>query len=219
KGGGFAFDNELSHHQVYLDSFKIASRPITCAEYLAFMEDDGYRRPELWLSEGWDTILAQGWNAPLYWHRDIGKSWNVFTLHGLVDMKMLLATPVCHISYYEADAYARWAGFRLPTEFEWERVAATVPVTGNFIENGVLHPQAMPNNEKDRKPAQLFGDVWEWTQSAYSAYPRYKPAAGALGEYNGKFMCSQLVLRGGSVATPASHIRATYRNFFSPATR
>lgn len=219
KGEGFAFDNELSRHQVYVDSFHLASRPVTCAEYLVFMEEGGYRRPELWLSEGWDAIQANGWHAPLYWNQGADKSWNIFTLHGLVPLRELLSTPVCHVSYYEADAYARWAGCRLPTEFEWERAAAPLPVSGNLLENGTLHPQAVSGREQHPLPAQIFGDVWEWTQSAYTAYPRYKPAGGALGEYNGKFMCSQMVLRGGSVATPASHIRATYRNFFFPATR
>lgn len=216
-GSGFAFDNELARHRVYLAPFQIASNLITCAEFLAFIQDDGYRRPELWLSDGWDTIEAQGWQAPLYWKMGPDGAWNVFTLHGLVPLDELLTTPVCHVSYYEADAYAHWAGSRLPTEFEWEHVAATIPVTGNFLETGIMHPQAATRDSL--QPTQMFGDVWEWTQSAYLAYLGYKPAGGALGEYNGKFMCNQLVLRGGSIATPLSHIRATYRNFFSPATR
>lgn len=215
-GSGFAFDNESSAHRVYLNPFQLASRLVTCSEYLEFMRDNGYARPELWLSEGWDTIQAQGWKAPLYWHA-ASDSWEVFTLHGSLPLESLLATPVCHLSYYEADAYARWAGHRLPTEFEWEAAAAALPVKGTFLERGLLHPQ--PAQKSTSHPAQMFGDAWQWTQSAYSAYPGYRPAAGALGEYNGKFMCSQLVLRGGSIATPASHIRATYRNFFSPATR
>jgi ergothioneine biosynthesis protein EgtB len=218
-GDGFAFDNEFSRHRVYLAPFRIASIPITCAEYLAFMQDGGYRRPELWLSDGWDTVQAQGWQAPLYWHLEADGKWNVFTLHGQVPLNDLLTTPVCHVSYYEAEAYAHWAGWRLPTESEWEHVAATLPVTGNFLEEDVLHPRPAAEDRKQRQPAQMFGDVWEWTQSPYVAYPGYRPAAGALGEYNGKFMCNQLVLRGGSVATPLSHIRATYRNFFTPATR
>ncbi len=219
-GDGFAFDNEFSRHRVYLAPFRIASSLVTCADYLAFMQDGGYRRPELWLSDGWDTVQAQGWQAPLYWHLEQDHIWNVFTLHGLIPLDELLATPVCHVSYYEADAYARWAGSRLPTEFEWENVATTVPVTGNFLEGDGLHPQQLDvDAEGSSWPAQMFGDVWEWTQSPYVAYPGYRPAAGALGEYNGKFMCNQLVLRGGSVATPLSHIRATYRNFFTPATR
>jgi ergothioneine biosynthesis protein EgtB len=218
-GDGFAFDNELSCHRVYLAPFRIASNLITCAEYFAFMQDDGYRRPELWLSDGWDTVQAQGWQAPLYWHADQHAAWNVFTLHGSIPLDELLATPVCHVSFYEADAYARWAGSRLLTEFEWEHVAATVPVSGNFLEGDVLHPQPDVGAESSPRPRQMFGDVWEWAQSPYVAYPGYRPAAGALGEYNGKFMCNQMVLRGGSVATPLSHIRATYRNFFTPATR
>jgi ergothioneine biosynthesis protein EgtB len=217
-GEGFGFDNESSCHPVHLGAFRLASRLVTCAEYMDFMEDDGYRRPELWLSEGWDTIQSTGWNAPLYWSKAEGGNWNIFTLHGTMPLEDMLATPVCHVSDYEADAYARWAGHRLPTEFEWERAAADIPVRGNFLESGVLHPQAAADSDT-KHPAQIFGDCWEWTQSAYTAYPRYRPAAGALGEYNGKFMCSQIVLRGGSAATPASHIRATYRNFFSPATR
>ncbi len=220
-GNGFAFDNELSRHHVYLAPFQLASSPVTCAEYLAFIEDDGYRRPELWLSDGWDTVEAQGWRSPLYWKVGLGGGWDVFTMHGLEPLDDLLDTPVCHISYYEADAYARWAGFRLPTEFEWEHAAAGIPVEGNFLDGGVLHPQSQnaSNAGHSLQPQQMFGDVWEWTQSAYTAYPGYKPAGGALGEYNGKFMSGQMVLRGGSDATPASHIRATYRNFFSPATR
>ncbi len=218
-GEGFAFDNELSRHPVFLAPFRIASNLVTCGEYLSFMQDSGYQRPELWLSDGWDTVQAQGWQAPLYWQAGQSGTWNVFTLHGLLPLDDLLATPVCHLSYYEADAYARWAGARLPTEFEWEHVASKRPITGNFLESDMLHPQPEINHEDSLHPAQMFGDVWEWTQSAYSAYPRYQPASGALGEYNGKFMCNQIVLRGGSAVTPVSHIRATYRNFFTPATR
>ncbi len=216
-GSGFAFDNELARHRVYLEPFRLASNLVTCAEYFDFMRDHGYDRPELWLSDGWDTVQAQGWNAPLYWQPGPQGAWDVFTLHGAAPLSELLTTPVCHLSYYEADAYARWAGCRLPTEFEWEHVASGISVTGNLLENGALHPQPAAFNEDAQHPAQMFGDVWEWTQSPYTAYPRYKPAAGALGEYNGKFMCNQMVLRGGSVATPLSHIRATYRNFFAPA--
>lgn len=220
RGGGFAFDNESPRHLVYLEPFCLASRAVTCGEYLNFIQDDGYRRPELWLSDGWDAVRSLGWDAPLYWHTSSDGMRTVFTLRGRVALDDLLATPVCHLSYYEADAYARWAGCRLPTEGEWEHAASSVPVDGNLLERGVLHPMPPGNGASDsRFPAQLFGDVWEWTQSPYVAYPGYKPLAGALGEYNGKFMCNQFILRGGSVVTPASHIRATYRNFFHPATR
>lgn len=216
----FAFDNESPRHSVYLELFYLASRAVTCGEYLDFIQDDGYRRPELWLSDGWDTVRSLGWNAPLYWHTSPDGTRSVFTLRGRVALDDLLATPVCHISYYEADAYARWSGGRLPTESEWEHAASSVPVNGNLLEHGVLHPMPPENGARNSNfPIQLFGDVWEWTQSPYIAYPRYKPLAGALGEYNGKFMCNQFVLRGGSVVTPTSHIRATYRNFFHPATR
>ena len=217
RGAEFCFDNETPRHKVYLQPFRLASRLMTCAEYLRFMEEGGYARPELWLSEGWTTAQAERWAAPLYWRRDDeGKPWQVFTLRGLVPLDDLLATPVCHISYFEADAYARWAGKRLPTEAEWETAAAHVSVAGNLMENEVLHPQAA---QSASQVEQLFGDVWEWTASAYLPYPGFHPLPGALGEYNGKFMCNQMVLRGGSVATPASHIRAAYRNFFPPATR
>lgn len=217
-GDGFCFDNELSRHRVWLEPFRLATRPVTCAEYLEFLRDDGYRRPELWLSNGWDTIQSEGWRAPLYWQSREDGGWQTFTLHGMQPVEELLDTPVCHVSYYEADAYARWAGARLPTEAEWEHAAGSVPMAGNFLEDGRLHPRGVTADNSFELHG-MFGDVWEWTQSAYSAYPGYRPAGGALGEYNGKFMCNQLVLRGGSVATPVSHIRATYRNFFSPATR
>jgi ergothioneine biosynthesis protein EgtB len=215
----FAFDNETPRHSVYIAPFRLASRPVACAEYLAFIEEDAYARPELWLSEGWDTVQSNGWQAPLYWRRDTAtrSGWSVFTLHGWLPLGELSETPVCHLSYFEADAFARWSGHRLPTEFEWEFVAAQRPVAGNFLDSGQLHPQ--PGSPTAPTPQQLFGDVWEWTQSPYTGYPGYKPLPGALGEYNGKFMSSQMVLRGGSCVTPASHIRATYRNFFHPATR
>jgi ergothioneine biosynthesis protein EgtB len=180
------------------------------------MEDGGYSRSELWLSEGWSTVQAERWQAPLYWRRNEGGLWEVFTMHGLVELDDLLATPVCHISYFEADAYARWAGKSLPTEAEWEVAAAAAPVSGNLLEGEKFHPQAA---SVASQMEQLYGDVWEWTVSAYLPYPGFNPLPGALGEYNSKFMCNQMVLRGGSVATPASHIRATYRNFFAPATR
>jgi ergothioneine biosynthesis protein EgtB len=214
---GFSFDNELPRHPEYLRPFALASRLVTCAEYLQFIEDGGYQRPELWLSAGWDTVRAEGWKAPLYWRQQDGV-WLVYTMHGEQVLTGLMQTPVCHVSYFEADAFARWAGKRLPTEAEWEVAAQGVAVQGNFLERGILHPQVLDQVEKAGL-AQMFGDVWEWTQSAYLGYPGFRAVPGALGEYNGKFMSSQMVLRGGSVVTPASHIRATYRNFFSPATR
>jgi len=216
----FAFDNETPRHPVYIAPFRLASRPVTCAEYLAFMDENGYERPELWLSEGWDTMRSEGWQAPLYWSRDTTtpSGWCVFTLQGFRPLGELSETPVCHLSFFEADAFARWAGHRLPTEFEWEFAAiqSTHEYT-NLLDSNHLHPRrASPTADT---PQQLFGDVWEWTQSPYTGYPGYKPLPGALGEYNGKFMSSQMVLRGGSCVTPATHIRATYRNFFPPSTR
>jgi len=231
----FAFDNETPRHPIYLPPFHLASRLVTCAEFLAFIEDDGYSRPELWLSEGWDTLQAQGWHAPLYWTRDshTPAGWSIFTLQGFRPLGEISETPVCHVSFFEADAFARWSGHRLPTEFEWEFVAAhsekelssfaesggsPSPIRhGNFLESGALHPEV--GSATAPTPQQLYGDVWEWTQSPYTGYPGYKPLPGALGEYNGKFMSSQMVLRGGSCVTPESHIRPTYRNFFSPSTR
>jgi ergothioneine biosynthesis protein EgtB len=217
----FAFDNETPRHPVYIAPFRLASRLATCAEYLAFVDEDGYTRPELWLSEGWDTMRAEGWQAPLYWRRDetTNAGWSVFTLRGWQPLDELSETPVCHLSFFEADAFARWSGHRLPTEFEWEFVAAELPTAGNFLESQKLHPEPARTAPNSRQPQQIFGDVWEWTQSPYTGYPGYKPLPGALGEYNGKFMSSQMVLRGGSCVTPQTHIRATYRNFFHPATR
>jgi ergothioneine biosynthesis protein EgtB len=217
----FAFDNETPRHPIYLAPFRLASRPVTCAEYLAFLDEDGYARPELWLSEGWDTLHAEGWQAPLYWRRDTGarSGWRIFTLRGWQPLDDISETPVCHLSFFEADAFARWSGHRLPTEFEWEFVAAQLPVSGNLLEQQSFHPQPARPSSDPNHPQQLFGDVWEWTQSPYTGYPGYKPLPGALGEYNGKFMSSQMVLRGGSCVTPEAHIRATYRNFFPSATR
>ncbi len=213
-GAGFAFDNESPQHKVYLYPFRIASRLVTNAEYLEFMSDGGYRKPEFWLSDGWDQVCANGWEAPLYWTKEEGK-WTTFTLIG--EHAVYPEEPVCHLSYYEADAYARWAGKRLPGEAEWEVACATVPIEGNFLEGGRWGPNAaLPASGGIQ---QMLGDVWEWTASPYVPYPRYKPPAGVLAEYNGKFMCNQMVLRGGSCATPQSHIRATYRNFFPPHTR
>ncbi len=260
----FCFDNETPRHTVFIAPFSLATRPVTCAEYLAFMDDNGYTRPELWLSEGWTTVREQNWQAPLYWQRDpaTASGWRIFTLLGWQSLADLSETPVCHLSLFEAAAYAQWAsrqtpGARLPTEFEWEYAAAqlgtllrgapqptelltypqkpggqsmtTSPWAGptnpgtaiaasraNILETGSLHPTRASSLSGLQ---QIYGDVWEWTSSAYTGYPGYHPLPGALGEYNGKFMSSQMVLRGGSCVTPATHIRATYRNFFSPATR
>ena len=208
-GAGFAYDNEGPRHRVFLEPFQLASRPVTCGDFLAFMADNGYGRPELWLDEGWAAVKAQGWQAPQYWRRGADGHWTVFTLTGRRPVNP--AEPVGHVSYYEADAYARWAGARLPTEFEWETaLAETGAAPGTFQEDGRLHPAPAPAGDL----SQMLGDVWEWTGSAYLPYPGFQPAAGAVGEYNGKFMINQMVLRGGSCATPADHIRPTYRNFF-----
>ena len=207
-GRGFAFDNESPRHRVFTEAYGLASRPSTNAEYLEFLRDDGYSRPELWLSDGWALINEKGWDRPLYWEEDLLSE---FTLAGLRQIDP--QAPVSHVSYYEADAFARWAEARLPTEFEWEHAASVHPVDGNLLESGFWHPAATSAR------FQFFGDVWEWTSSAYAEYPGYKPLDGTLGEYNGKFMCNQLVLRGGSCATPQAHVRATYRNFFFPHQR
>jgi len=214
RDGAFCFDNETPRHRAYTAPFKLASRPVSYGEYLAFMTDGGYLRPELWLSMGWDWVRSGGRQAPLYW-RELDGHWMHHTLQGLVDLDP--RTPVCHLSYFEADAYARWAGARLPTEVEWEHAARQQrePAHANFADRGAFHPLPSEDVASDA-PVQLFGDVWEWTQSSYGAYPGYRPLPGAVGEYNGKFMCNQYVLRGGSCATPAGHVRASYRNFFPP---
>jgi ergothioneine biosynthesis protein EgtB len=217
-GRGFAYDNEGPRHRALVPAFSLATRPITNGEYIAFVEDNGYSRAEFWLSLGWMTVNEQRWNAPLYWTKRDGAWWN-FTLSGLRPVDQ--SEPVTHVSYFEADAYANWAGARLPTEFEWERAALSCPIEGNFVENELFHPTTGPveKSEQHRHLVQMFGDVWEWTRSAYSPYPGYRAAPGALGEYNGKFMCNQYVLRGGSCATSRTHIRRTYRNFFQPEKR
>ncbi len=262
-GDGFAYDNEGPRHRAFVGDFRLASRLVTNGEFLEFIEDGGYRRPELWLSMGWAAVETNGWTEPFYWERRDGRWW-YFTLSGMREVDP--AEPVVHVSYYEADAYARWAGARLPTEAEWEVAAAMLPIRGNFVESERFHPAAAPHpagspdtrgpapasgaarsadppDAGDAVPAaglapptraaaaedaaardgegplQMYGDVWEWTGSPYAPYPGYRPPAGALGEYNGKFMCNQFVLRGGSCATPRSHIRPTYRNFFPPDAR
>jgi ergothioneine biosynthesis protein EgtB len=216
EGNDFAFDNEEARHREFIQAFRLASRPVTNAEYLSFMQDGGYERPEFWLSMGWATVQREGWRAPLYWEEDDG-AWRQYTLAGFRAVDS--AEPMTHISYFEADAYARWAGARLPTEAEWEVAAAGVPIDGNFVESGRFHPQPLNGAAENAGLSQMFGDVWEWTRSSYSPYPGFRIAPGALGEYNGKFMCNQYVLRGGSCATPRSHIRPTYRNFFPPEAR
>lgn len=211
EGQTFAFDNEGPRHRVYLQDYCVAAHPVTNGEYLAFMDAGGYQNPEYWLSEGWATVQTQGWTAPLYWEQ-IDGAWHIMTLGGLRSLDE--QEPVCHVSFFEADAYARWAGKRLPTEAEWEVAALTLSPQGNLLEQGYLHPVAALD-----QGLQLYGNGWTWTQSAYLPYPGFQASRGAVGEYNGKFMCNQMVLRGGSCVTPPGHIRATYRNFFPPATR
>ena len=213
-GEGFAFDNEGPRHEVLLNGCRLASRPVSNGEFLTFIEAGGYRQPGLWLADGWATVQEQGWRAPLYWERREGDWWYM-TLSGMREVD--LAAPACHLSYYEADAYATWAGKRLPTEAEWEAAAAGLPVAGNLREAGYLQPIA--GEAVHAGLAQMYGDVWEWTASPYMPYPGFRPPAGPIGEYNGKFMSSQMVLRGGSCVTPQSHIRASYRNFFYPKDR
>jgi ergothioneine biosynthesis protein EgtB len=215
-GSSFSYDNEGPRHRALVSAFSLASRPVTNGEYLQFIEDDGYARAEFWLSLGWMTVNEQRWQAPLYWVKRDGAWWN-FTLAGFRPVDE--SEPVTHLSYFEGDAYANWAGARLPTEFEWEHAASNCPIEGNFVENEAFHPQPAAASVQTRDLHQMYGDVWEWTRSAYSPYPGYRAAPGALGEYNGKFMCNQYVLRGGSCATSRTHIRRTYRNFFQPEKR
>ena len=206
-GEGFCFDNETPRHPALLHEHRIGSRLVTNAEYREFIDAGGYHDSNLWLSDGWATINERGWNRPLYWAEDLASQ---YTLGGQRDIDP--HAPVCHVSYYEADAYARWAGARLPTEFEWEAAAATEKTAGNFLDTGYWTPAANDGR-------QLFGDVWEWTSSAYAPYPGFVPLDGSLGEYNGKFMCNQMTVRGGSCVTAADHIRASYRSFFYPDAR
>ncbi|MEM9554456.1 MAG: ergothioneine biosynthesis protein EgtB [Acidobacteriota bacterium] len=230
----FAYDNEGPRHRVFLEEFELASRLVTCGEWLDFMADGGYERAELWLSDGWATVQAEGWRAPLYWvaddASDDAEGWRCFTLAGMQQVR--LSEPVCHVSFYEADAFARWVslrttGVRLPRESEWEVAACAAGAEamthdvalGTFVDDAAYRPRPLDPRASGDRPAQLFGDVWEWTASPYVAYPGYSPPPGALGEYNAKFMSNQLVLRGGSCATPRSHIRATYRNFFPAPVR
>jgi ergothioneine biosynthesis protein EgtB len=213
-GEEFCFDNEQPRHRVFLEPYALAQRPVTNAEYLEFVRAGGYEQPQHWLSDGWATVQAQQWRHPLYWNESLAAE---FTLAGLqpIDPR----APVVHVSYFEADAFARWAGARLASEAEWECAAAGAAIDGNFLDTGLFHPMPAAQPAAAGEPWQMFGDVWEWTRSPYSPYPGYRAVEGALGEYNGKFMVNQLVLRGGSCATPRSHIRASYRNFFAPAAR
>jgi ergothioneine biosynthesis protein EgtB len=212
-GEGFCFDNELPRHRVWLEPYVLATRLVTCGEFAQFIRDGGYRRPELWLSAGWDAVEKNGWSSPLYWSNG-GGEWTLFTLRGERSLESMRNAPVSQVSFFEADAYARWAGCRLPTEFEWEAAAEGLAVEGNLLDTRRLVPSAASGAAR-----QFWGDCWEWTSSAYLGYPGFRPLPGSLGEYNGKFMSGQMVLRGGSCVTPAEHIRASYRNFFAPETR
>jgi ergothioneine biosynthesis protein EgtB len=217
-GEGFCFDNELPRHRAWLEPYSLSQRLITCGEFAEFIADGGYKKPELWLSAGWDAVKANGWKAPLYWTNEDG-GWSVFTLRGSRSLDEMQSSPVSHVSYYEADAYARWRGYRLPTEFEWEAAATQQKPEGNLLDTNLF--ATAPANERcyEGRLKQCFGDCWEWTGSAYLGYPGFHPLEGTLGEYNGKFMSGQMVLRGGSCVTPNAHIRASYRNFFAPETR
>jgi len=224
-GPGFCYDNELPRHRVWLEPYALASRMVTCGEYAEFIADGGYRRHDLWLSDGWAAVARNSWHAPLYWTSDSG-NWSLFTLRGEQPLARMASAPVSHVSFFEADAYARWAGRRLATEFEWEAVAQSQPLSGNLLDSGRLLPVPAAQTGSDEssalpaeRPTQLIGDCWEWASSAYLGYPGYKALPGTLGEYNGKFMSGTMVLRGGSCVTPAAHIRASYRNFFAPETR
>jgi ergothioneine biosynthesis protein EgtB len=215
-GSGFCYDNELPRHRVWLEPYALASRLVTNGEFAEFIADGGYKRSELWLSAGWDALEQNGWKAPLYWNQDEA-GWRIFTLRGDKTLEEVKDAPVSQVSYFEADAYARWAGKRLPTELEWEVAAQTHSIEGNLLDSGKLKPtRSVADGEQI---SQLWGDCWEWTASAYLGYPGFAPLEGSLGEYNGKFMSGQMVLRGGSCATPRAHIRASYRNFFQPETR
>jgi len=214
EGDNFGYDNEFPLHKTYLEPFSLSSKLVTNGEYLEFLNDGGYSKPELWLSDGWDTVSSNNWESPLYWIKKDGR-WHHFSLGGLKELD--LSQPVCHISFYEAEAFSRWAGARLPSEFEWEIASKDLKIEGNFVDSGNFHPVAIKNGNGNL--SQMYGDVWEWTRSPYTPYPGYNTLPGALGEYNGKFMCNQMVLRGGSCATSKSHIRNSYRNFFSPDAR
>jgi ergothioneine biosynthesis protein EgtB len=215
-GGGFCYDNEMPRHRVWLEAYALANRLVTNGEYAEFVADGGYKRSELWLSAGWDALEQNRWKAPLYWN-EVGSGWRIFTLRGEKRLEELKDAPVSQVSYFEADAYARWAGKRLATEFEWEIAADGTAVEGNLMDSGKLMPERAEIGRE--QVGQLWGDCWEWTASAYLGYPGFEPLAGSLGEYNGKFMSGQMVLRGGSCATPLAHIRSSYRNFFQPETR
>jgi ergothioneine biosynthesis protein EgtB len=216
-GSAFAFDNETPRHKVWLEPFRLATRSVSCGEYLGFIEAGGYQKPEFWLSDGWAMVRDRDWQAPLYWSCENGE-WSIFTLSGR--HRLNPAEPVCHVSFYEADAFAKWAEKRLPTEAEWETAVEGLSMSGNFADGRHFHPRADGTSADEKSMLrQVFGDVWEWTASPYIPYPRFRPAAGAVGEYNGKFMSNQMVLRGGCAVTPVGHVRASYRNFFPPSAR
>jgi ergothioneine biosynthesis protein EgtB len=217
-GNDFAFDNEGPRHKTWLEPYRLGNRLVTCGEYRDFIAAGGYRKAEFWLSEGWTTVQRETWDAPLYWRAEGDGDWSIFTLSGRRALDP--AEPVCHVSFYEADAFARWAGKRLPTEAEWEvaTVKAQVPMAGNLMDHEIFHPAPLDGTQHNSLQ-QMVGDVWEWTSSAYGPYPGFKPLAGVIGEYNGKFMSNQMVLRGGAAVTPPGHVRFSYRNFFPPASR